>query len=45
MNQALTLTPNDRQILRKQAATLGNLGRDAEARDVYQRFAALMGGQ
>ena len=30
-NQALAVDPNDTQILRKQAATLGNLGRDAEA--------------
>jgi adenylate cyclase len=44
-NQALALTPNDPQILRKQAATLGNLGRDAEARELYQRYAALMGGK
>jgi hypothetical protein len=37
--------PNDRQILRVQAATLANLGRDAEARELYQRYAALTGGQ
>jgi TolB-like protein len=34
-SEALALTPNDPQILRKQAATLGNLGRDAEARELY----------
>ncbi len=45
MNQALTLLPNDRQIMRLQAATLANLGRDAEARELYQRYAALTGGQ
>ena len=44
-NQALALAPNDPQILRKQAATLANLGRDAEARELYQRYAALMGGK
>ncbi len=45
LNQALTLLPNDRQIMRVQAATLANLGRDAEARELYQRYAALTGGQ
>ncbi len=44
-NQALAVDPNDPQILRKQAATLANLGRDAEARELYQRYAALMGGK
>ena len=44
-SEALALTPNDPQILRKQAATLANLGRDAEARELYQRYAALMGGK
>src|SRR5271155_167024 len=44
-NQALAVAPNDPQILRKQAATLANLGRDAEARELYQRYAALMGGK
>ena len=44
-NQALAVAPNDTQILRKQAATLGNLGRGAEARELYQRYAALMGGK
>ena len=43
LSQALTLSPNDRQILRYQAATLANLGRDGEAREVYQRYAALTG--
>ena len=43
--QALALAPDDPQILRKQAATLANLGRDAEARELYQRYAALMGGR
>jgi TolB-like protein/class 3 adenylate cyclase/Flp pilus assembly protein TadD len=43
--QALALAPDDPQILRKQAATLANLGRDAEARELYQRYAALMGGK
>jgi adenylate cyclase len=43
--QALAFAPNDTQILRKQAATLGNLGRDAEAGELYQRYAALMGGK
>jgi hypothetical protein len=38
-------TPNDRQIMRVQAATLANLGRDAEARELYQRYAALTGGR
>ena len=31
--------------MRVQAATLANLGRDAEARELYQRYAALTGGQ
>jgi tetratricopeptide (TPR) repeat protein len=44
-NQALAVSPNDTQILRKQAATLANLGRDAEARELFQRYAALMGGK
>ena len=44
ISQALTLFPNDRQIMRVQAATLANLGRDAEARELYQRYAALTGG-
>ncbi len=45
INQALTLLPNDRQIMRVQAATLANLGRDAEARELYRRYAALTGAQ
>ena len=45
LNQALTLAPNDRQLMRIQAATLANLGRDAEARELYRRYAALTGGQ
>ena len=45
VNQALALAPNDRQILRNQAATLANLGRDAEARELFQRYAALTSGQ
>jgi adenylate cyclase len=45
LNQALALAPDDRQILRVQAATLANLGRDAEARELYRRYAALTGGQ
>lgn len=45
LNQALALIPNDRQILRVQAATLANLGRNAEARELNQRYAALTGGQ
>ena len=45
LNQALALAPNDRQIMRVQAATLANLGRDAEARELYRRYAALTGGQ
>ncbi len=45
LNQALALFPNDRQIMRVQAATLANLGRDAEARELYRRYAALTGGQ
>ena len=45
LNQASTLSPNDRTIMRAQAATLANLGRDAEARELYQRYAALAGGQ
>jgi adenylate cyclase len=44
-NQALALSPNDRQIMRVQAATLANVGRDAEARELYQRYAALTGGR
>ncbi len=44
LNQALALFPNDRQIMRVQAATLANLGRDAEARELYRRYAALTGG-
>ena len=43
--QALALAPDDPQILRKQAATLANLGRDAEARELFQRYAAPMGGK
>jgi hypothetical protein len=31
--------------MRVQAATLANLGRGAEARELYQRYAALTGGQ
>jgi TolB-like protein/Tfp pilus assembly protein PilF len=45
LNQGLTLTPNDRQIVGLQVATLANLGRDAEARELYQRYAALTGGR
>ena len=45
INQALTLLPNDRQIMRVQAATLANLGRVAEARELYRRYAALTGAQ
>ena len=41
--EALALSPNDRQILRYQAATLADLGRDGEAREVYRRYAALTG--
>ncbi len=43
--QALTLSPNDRETLGAQAATLANLGREGEAREVYQRFVAAGGGQ
>jgi adenylate cyclase len=45
MNQALTLLPNDRQIMRVQAATLANLGHSAEARELYRRYAAQTGGE
>ena len=45
VNQALVLAPADRQFLRLKAATLGNLGRDSEAHEVYQRYAAIAGGQ
>jgi TolB-like protein/Flp pilus assembly protein TadD len=45
LNQALTLAPNNRQLLRTQAATLANLGRVGEARELYQRYAALTGGK
>jgi adenylate cyclase len=43
--QALALAPDDRAILRVQAATLANLDRDGEAKEVYQRYAALATGQ
>jgi adenylate cyclase len=43
--QALALLPNEPEFLRKTAATLANLGREAEARELYQRYAALMGGK
>jgi adenylate cyclase len=42
--RALALLPNEPEFLRKTAATLGNLGREAEARELYQRYAARMGG-
>ena len=40
LTQALTLSPTNRDMLGAQAATLANLGRDDEAREVYQRFVA-----
>ena len=39
-NQALTLSPTNREMLGAQAATLANLGRDDEAREIYQRYVA-----
>jgi adenylate cyclase len=45
LNQALILAPNDRQILRDQAATLANLGRDGEAHETYEHYAAVSGTQ
>ncbi len=45
LTQALTLSPNDRENLGAQAAALADLGREGEARDVYQRFVAAGGGQ
>ena len=45
LDQALTLAPNNWTTLRYQAATLANLGRETEAREVYQRYSVLAGGQ
>jgi tetratricopeptide (TPR) repeat protein len=43
--RALELAPDDRPILRVSAATLGNLGHASEAREIFQRYAALAGKQ
>jgi hypothetical protein len=44
-HQSGSLAPNSRGFMRMQTASLANLGRDVEAREAYQRYAELAGGQ